>query len=191
MVVGSALMAVLLITGWSLPEPPPTFPDRTEISRVTIRIRSDRRWPEKIVLDTSQPTLPTPSVDVAPTELLVAHLPGRVAAQMRVDFLAKPSPDARPTDAHPRPWRANRNHARGLLSTRVARVRHRRELPRWAQARGIVTSSGRLGHKYQKLRREGRASRLTEKLAFPRDKLTGVRLRVRPHGPKNETAVSL
>jgi len=53
-VVGSALAALLLIAGWSLPEPPASFPDRPEIiDRATIRIRSERKWPEKVVLDTS------------------------------------------------------------------------------------------------------------------------------------------
>jgi hypothetical protein len=56
MVVGSALVALLLIAGWCLPEPPPSFPDHPEIDRATIRIRSERKWPQKVVLDTSQPT---------------------------------------------------------------------------------------------------------------------------------------
>jgi hypothetical protein len=84
MVVGSALAALLLIAGWSLPEPPASFPDRPEIiERAAIRIRSARAWPEKVVLNTSQPTIPTPSIEVVPTEQLVAPLPDEMTDQTR------------------------------------------------------------------------------------------------------------
>ena len=89
-VVGSALVVLLLIAGWSLPEPPASFPDRPEIiERAAIRIRSERKWPEKIVMDTTQLTIPTPSIEVAPTEQLVARLPDEMTDQSRVDSLAK------------------------------------------------------------------------------------------------------
>jgi hypothetical protein len=48
-VVGSALAALLLIAGWSLPEPPASFPDRPEIiERAAIRIRSARTWQKRL-----------------------------------------------------------------------------------------------------------------------------------------------
>jgi hypothetical protein len=112
MVVGSALVVLLLIAGWSLPESASSFPDRPEIiDRAIIRIRSERKWPEKIVLDTSQLTIPTPSIAVAPTEQLVGRLPDEMTDQTRVDSLAKLTPDARPIDAHRRPARAKRKAA--------------------------------------------------------------------------------
>ena len=115
MVVGSALVVLLLIAGWSLPEPPASFPDRPEIiDRATIRIRSERKWPEKIVLDTNQPTIPTLSIEVAPTEQLVARLPDEMTDQSSVDAPAKPNPDARPIDAHRRPARAKRKPGKGI-----------------------------------------------------------------------------
>lgn len=130
MVVGSALAALLLIAGWSLPESPPSFHDRPEIiDRTIIRIRSERKWPEKVVLDTSQLTIPTPSIEVAPTEQLVARLPDEMTDQTRVDSLAKLSPDARPIDAHRRPARAKRKPARAFPSTHVVRTRNRNEQP--------------------------------------------------------------
>jgi hypothetical protein len=130
MVVGSALVVLLLIAGWSLPEPAPSFPDRPEIiDRAIIRIRSERKWPEKIVLDTRQLTIPTPSIEVAPTEQLVARLPDEMTDQTRVGSLARPNPDAPPTDAHRRPARAKRKPARAVPSTDVARTRNRNEQP--------------------------------------------------------------
>src|SRR5712664_3574246 len=129
-VVGSALAAFLLIAGWSLPEPPASFPDRPEIiERAAIRIRSARTWPDKVVLETGQLTIPTPSIEVAPTEQLVARLPDEMTDQTRVDSLAKLDPDARPIDAHRRPARAKRKPARAFPSTHVARTRNRNEQP--------------------------------------------------------------
>jgi hypothetical protein len=130
MVVGGALAVLLLIAGWSLPEPPPSFPDRPEIiERAAIRIRSDRKWPEKVVLDTNQLTIQPPPIEVAPTEQLVARLPDEMTDQTRVDSLARLNSDARPIDANRRPARAKRKVARAFPSTHVARVRNRNELP--------------------------------------------------------------
>jgi hypothetical protein len=130
MVVGSALVVLLLIAGRSLPAPAPSFPDRLEIiDRAIIRIRSERNWPEKVVLDTSQLTIPTPPIEVAPTEQLVARLPDEMMDQTRVDSLAKLNPDTRPIDAHRRPARAKRKPAGAFPSTHVARTRNRNEQP--------------------------------------------------------------
>jgi hypothetical protein len=127
-VVGSALVVLLLIAGWSLPEPPSSFPDRPEvIERAAIRIRSERKWPEKIVLDTNQLTIPPPSIEVPPTQQLVARLPDEMTDQTRVDSPAKLNPDVRPTDAHHRPARAKRKPAGAFPSTHVARARMRNE----------------------------------------------------------------
>ena len=129
-VVGSALAVLLLIACWSLPELPESFPDRPDvISRATIRIRSAHKWPERIVLDTSQPTIPAPSIEVVPTEHLVARLSDEMTDQARVDSQAKSNPYARPIDAHRRPDRARRKPARALSSTHVAGTRNRSEPP--------------------------------------------------------------
>jgi hypothetical protein len=130
-VVGSTLLILLLIAGWSLPEPRPRFPDRPEvIERAAIRIRSERKWPEKILLDTNQLTIPPPPIEMALVEQLVAPLSNEIRDQTRVDALAKLNPDGRPTDAHRPPARARRKPARGLPSTHVASARSRNELPR-------------------------------------------------------------
>jgi hypothetical protein len=130
MVVGSALVVLLLIAGWSLPEPPPSFLDRPEIiERATIRIRSERKWPERIVLDTNQPGFSPPSIGVAPAQQSVESPPDEMADQTSVDALAKPNPDSRPSDAHRRPARAKRKHSRAFPSTHVARTRSRNDVP--------------------------------------------------------------
>jgi hypothetical protein len=126
-VVGSVLAVLLLITGWSLPEPPESFPDRPEIiDRAAIRIRSARKWPEKVVLDTNQPTFSLPFIEAPPPQQLVEHLPDEMADQTSVDPLAKPKPQARPIDTHRPPARAKT--ARAVPSAHVARSRRRNEL---------------------------------------------------------------
>ena len=129
-VVGSALVVLLLIAGWALPEPPASFPDRPEIiERAAIRIRSARTWPERVVLDTSQPAIQPSSIEVAPAQQQVVEgLPGGMADQTNVKSPAKPKPDARPIDAHHPPARARRRTARATPSTRVAGWRNPNEL---------------------------------------------------------------
>jgi hypothetical protein len=103
-IVGSALVFLLLIAGWSLPELPPSFSDRPEIiERAAIRIRSERKWPERVVLDANQPTFSPLHNEVAPTEQLGELLPDEMTDQTSVDIPAKPNPDVPPTDAHRRP----------------------------------------------------------------------------------------
>jgi hypothetical protein len=114
-----------MMAGWSLPEPRPSFPDRPEIiERAVIRIRSERKWPEKVVLDTSQLTIPPPSA-----ERLVVRLPDEMTDLTPVDSLAKPKPDARPIDAHRRPAPAKRRAARGFPSPHGTKARNRSEQP--------------------------------------------------------------
>jgi hypothetical protein len=128
-VVGSALAVLLLIAGWSLPEHPESFPDRPEvIDRATIRIRSERKWPEKIVLDTNQPTFSPLSIEVAPAQQSVEPLPDEMTDQTGIDAQAKLNPDAPPIDAHRRPARAKRK-PRAFPSAHVARARNRNEQP--------------------------------------------------------------
>ena len=128
-VVGSALAVLLLIAGWSLPELAASFPDRPDIiERAAIRIKSERKWPEKIVLDTNQPTIPPPSIEVTTAQQLVERLPDEITDQTSVDSVAKPKPDLRPIDAHHPHARAKRRTARTFRSTHAARARNRNEL---------------------------------------------------------------
>jgi hypothetical protein len=67
---GTGLLALLIIVNWFLPEPA-TEPAHDIIERPVIRIASIQQLPERIVIDTSQPTIvppPTLFTDVAPSE---------------------------------------------------------------------------------------------------------------------------
>src|SRR5437868_15213390 len=55
--VGGALLVLLLVAHGLLPEEPATDSVVSSIDPPVIRIHSDRKWPERVVLDTSQPTI--------------------------------------------------------------------------------------------------------------------------------------
>ncbi|MGY4514238.1 hypothetical protein [Bradyrhizobium sp. USDA 3650] len=64
--VGGALLALLFAANYVLPTSPVTQAIATASNeQPLIRIRSDRHLPERVVLDTSQPTLAAPAVKVA------------------------------------------------------------------------------------------------------------------------------
>jgi hypothetical protein len=73
--VGCTLIALLLIAGWCLPTPPAMFADQQlAIDRAVIRIKSARKWPEKIVLDTSRPTMAPRAIEEPPAAQSVQRL---------------------------------------------------------------------------------------------------------------------
>jgi hypothetical protein len=64
--VGGALLALLFAANYVLPTSPVTQAVATASNeQPLIRIRSDRHLPERVVLDTSQPTLVAPAVKIA------------------------------------------------------------------------------------------------------------------------------
>ena len=123
MVVGSALVVLLLIAGWSLPQPPPNFPDRPEIfDRTIIRIRSERKWPEKIVLDTSQLTMTPPVVMDPPVAQSSVPPPSDDApGQSNLEAIAQLKPDTLPVAIDRPTLQIKRGVARTARSRRAAR----------------------------------------------------------------------
>ena len=134
-VVGSALAVLLLIADWCLPEPPARFPDRPEVvERAAIRIRSDRKWPEKVVFDTSQPTI-APPVEEPLAAQLVRLPPDEAQDQSNLEALAQLKPDT-PSAAVDHPTlRIKRGLPTTARSKRVARGPVTRRLAR-AEAGG-------------------------------------------------------
>jgi hypothetical protein len=53
--VGGVLLALLFVVAAILPKEPAA--DSTDASLPVIRIHSDRKWPERVVFDTSMPTI--------------------------------------------------------------------------------------------------------------------------------------
>ena len=134
-VVGSALVVLLWIADWCLPTPPATFDKQLVIDRSIIRIKSARNWPEKVVLDTSQPTITHRAVEEPATALLVRVPPDKAGDQSNLEAMAQLEPDA-PSAAvdHP-PLRIKRGLATTARSKRAARSPVTRRLAR-AEAGG-------------------------------------------------------
>ena len=70
--VGGVLLALIFASGAFLPNVPMPPSVDTGVDKSVIRIHSDRKWPERVVFDTQQPTIvpSTPSLatnNVAPT----------------------------------------------------------------------------------------------------------------------------
>ena len=55
--VGSLLVAILFFADWYLTIAPTQSVTSAEADMPIIRIKSDRKWPERIVFDTSAPTI--------------------------------------------------------------------------------------------------------------------------------------
>jgi hypothetical protein len=119
--VGGSLAALLVIAGWCLPTPPAMFADQLAIDRTIIRIKSARKWPEKVVLDTSQPTIAPSAVKEPPAAQLVWLPPEKSGDQSNLEAFARLKPDT-PSAAVDHPTlRIKRGLARTARSKRVAR----------------------------------------------------------------------
>jgi hypothetical protein len=118
--VGGVLLALLFLSNEFLPKLPveeeraEAAPDRSVI-RSVIRIRSDRKWPERVVFDTNLPTIvPPQTVTIAvsaPAQTTVADVSARSRALQSFAELKPPEPKK----PEPKPV-----HKRRIAKTRVA-----------------------------------------------------------------------
>jgi hypothetical protein len=136
MFVGCALVALLFVSGWCLPTPPAMFADQSvAIDRAVIRIKSAHKWPERIVLDTNQPTIAPPAAEEPPAAQSVRLPPDEAGNQSNLEALAQLKPDI-PSVAVDHPTlRIKRGLARTARSRRQARGSVTRRLAR-AEAGG-------------------------------------------------------
>jgi hypothetical protein len=134
-VVGSALVVLLWIADWCLPTPPAMFAKQLVIDRSIIRIKSARKWPEKVVLDTSQPTITHRAVEEPAAALLVRMPPDEARDQSNLEAMAQLEPDAPSAAVDQPPLRIKRGLATTARSKRAARSPVTRRLAR-AEAGG-------------------------------------------------------
>jgi hypothetical protein len=122
--VGSVLAALLLIVSWYFPAPPAIFADRPQvITTATIRIKSERKWPERIEFDTSQPTIVPPAGEVSSVAAPPAPLPPEeTTGKPRLEALAQLGPDTRLSATRHPAVQVKRRLARTRRSNRVAKV---------------------------------------------------------------------
>jgi hypothetical protein len=142
-VVGSALVVLLWIADWCLPTPPAMFAKQLAIDRSIIRIKSARKWPEKVVLDTSQPTITLPPVEESPAAQSAWLPPDEAGDQSNLEALAQLQPDT-PSAAVDHPTlRIKRGSARTAQLKRMAGGPVARRLAR-AEAGGGCCQFGRI-----------------------------------------------
>src|SRR5260370_19834886 len=118
--VGGTLAALLLMSGWCLPTPPAMFANQLVIDRSIIRIKSARKWPEKVVLDTGQPIITPPAVEEPPAAQSVRLAPDEAGDQSNPEALAQLNPDAPSPAVDHRTFRINPGFARTTRSNLVA-----------------------------------------------------------------------
>ncbi len=118
--VGGALLALLLIVNTQLPNLPvaqSTYNAAAELP--PIRIHSDRKWPERVVFDTSVATVAPPVVIAqasAPAPAIVAEVTPKIRvrdafAQLRPsDLELKASDPAKPQAAVPQKRKIAKKH---------------------------------------------------------------------------------
>ena len=135
-IVGGTLAALLFIAGRCLPTPPVMLADQPQaVDRAIIRIKSARKWPEKVVLDTSQPTMAPPAVEEPPAAQSVRLPPDEPGDQSNLEAMAQLKPYRQPAAVDHPTLRIKRGLARTARSKRVARGPLTRRLAR-AEAGG-------------------------------------------------------
>jgi hypothetical protein len=124
--VGGTLLALLFISDAVLPKQPlPSFLNVASTEQPLVRIHSERKWPERIVFDTSMPTVkpavlaeaqPAPQVVPAPKarvrEAFAQFTPPVSKADVKIDAKIEVKTDVKPdqavakvADAGPQPKR--------------------------------------------------------------------------------------
>ena len=136
--VGGTLAALLLIAGWCVPTPPAMFANQRAIDRSIIRIKSARRWPEKVVLDTSHPTIAPPAVEEPPAAQSVRLPSDEAGNQSNLEAMAQLKPNTQPAAVDHPTLRIKRGLARTARSKRVTRGPVTRRLARAKRAGAVV-----------------------------------------------------
>ena len=101
--VGGVLLALLFVVDAVLPKLPVV--ERTDTDLPVIRIHSDRKWPERVVLDTSIPTI-TPAPTAKAEAVAPAPVPAGVAdvsakVRVREAFAQFVAPDPKKPESKP------------------------------------------------------------------------------------------
>jgi hypothetical protein len=103
--VGGALLALLFISDAYLPKPPDVT--RADADLPVIRIHSDRKWPQRVVFDTSRPTIvPMQTANAgtaAPAAATVADLSDKARLGQAFAQLQPPAPTQAQTSVPAKP----------------------------------------------------------------------------------------
>jgi hypothetical protein len=126
--VGNVLIALLFLANWLMPETSAMFLDQERVDRAAIRIESARKWPEKIVIDTSQPTIVPPAAEMQPGQLTPVEAPS-MSTPLASTESSKPPPRMTVNDSVFARLKVERRHGRSSsvggyrVATKLARSR--------------------------------------------------------------------
>ena len=93
--VGSFLLMALLAANWCFPAPIAPLPDVPLDQKVHIRIHTDHKWPERVVLDTTRSTLAQDAKADGETDVGESETPV-LAERQPFDAFAEMAPTAGP-----------------------------------------------------------------------------------------------
>lgn len=121
--VGAALLTLLFVVDSYLPKLPPEERTNAAANLSLIRIHSDRKWPERIVFDTSLPTITPATTGMmeanVPAPASVADLPAKARVREAFAQLTPPGSNqlrpAEPRKPEPKPQRKRKTVARGYM----------------------------------------------------------------------------
>lgn len=120
--VSGLLLAMLFIAERYWPVSSfPTFQTEARFDKSVIRVSSSHRWPERIVLDASLPTIVPPPYESVADLPVVVRAPREAFAQ-----LIEPAPKV---SEFPKPTRTKRKSAKRAPVTQVAAYRPPEALP--------------------------------------------------------------
>jgi hypothetical protein len=94
--VGGALLAVLLVAHWFLPELPDA--EKASVAPPLVRIQSEQKWPERIVYNTSRETV-APALAASEQPDIAPPAVADVLATARDAFAEAPPSDASKTQS--------------------------------------------------------------------------------------------
>lgn len=120
--IGAALLTLLFVVDAYLPKSPATERANAAADRSVIRIHSDRQWPQRVVFDTTLPTITPPTSAVTelsvPASARIADLPAKARVREAFAQLPPSNPNQlRPNDpGKPQPKRKHKTAAaRGYI----------------------------------------------------------------------------
>lgn len=126
--VGGVLLALLFVVDFYVPKEPvaTAATASTPVENPTLRIRSDRKWPERVVYDTSLPTIVPPKTETAaaaaPAQVPIAEMSAK--ARVRESFAQFVTPEPKkPEPQAPRKRKIAKTRAAPPL-IRVAQQPH-------------------------------------------------------------------
>jgi hypothetical protein len=120
--VGAALLTLLFVVDAYLPKLPPEERTNAAANLSVIRIHSDRKWPERVVFDTTRPTTTPAATGMTQANVSapagVADLPAKVRVREAFAQLTPSNSNqlqpADPRKPDPKPQRKHKTVAKGF-----------------------------------------------------------------------------